>query len=269
MWLYSYIARHKFVYLCMKYVILTRVSTKKQVDDNNNGLGIDSQLVNCRNFVASVGGTIIKEFKEVQSASQKDVISLDQSFDLNSLLSKRPILLACIRYARQHGATLLINDVSRLTRFKLLGEYLMATGVKFQCADSPGDDNFIIGIKIALSEDYARKVASNTKKALQHKIKLEWDARGGKTWHQDINYNMDIRSGAYLVNAREKQMENARNNPNTIRAVDVISDKRDKGWNLETIAKHLNDKGYLTPRGKTWSKSQVHRMINKYCAVAA
>ena len=242
-----------------KYVILTRVSTKKQVDDSGNGLGLDSQLSNCRTFVSSVGGKILREFREVQSAHHKDIISLDKSFDLGTLLSKRPVLLDTIKYARIHGATILVNDISRLTRFKLLGEYLMATGVKFQCADSPGDDNFIIGIKIALAEDYARKVAYNTRKALQHKI-----ATTGM-WH--IPYNKQIKDGSYLVQARKVLSDNARNNPNTIRAIDVICDKKEKGWTLDTIAIHLNDKGYLTPRGKTWSKSQVHRIVSKHCSV--
>ncbi len=70
---------------------------------------------------------------------------------------------------------------------------------------------------------------------------------------------------SYIVQARHTQMDNARNNPNTIRAIDIINDKRDKGWNLTRIAEHMNAKGYPTARGKQWSKSQVHRIISKHC----
>jgi DNA invertase Pin-like site-specific DNA recombinase len=225
-----------------KFVCYYRVSTEKQRNsknkkikfqkDYNSGLGLASQRIACSEYVKSKKGMLLKEFEEIQSAAQKDIIKFGKAVNLNSLLRKRPVLLAALNYSRENNAILVVKEASRLTRFKLLGEYLMATGVRFVCTDSPNDDNFIIGIKISLHQEEAENISRKTSAALQAKLKREG------AWQTP---NPDYISGKV--------------------ASYVINSKLNEGLNLTQIAKHLNKNKFHTARGKNFSPIQVKRLI--------
>ena len=43
----------------------------------------------------------------------------------------------------------------------------------------------------------------------------------------------------------------------------VIAPMRQQGRSLAQISDHLNDEGYVTRRGKTWSPTQVLRVLSR------
>jgi DNA invertase Pin-like site-specific DNA recombinase len=80
-----------------EYVSYLRVSTQRQ---GQSGLGVEAQRVVVADFVARCGGTLLKEFVEVESGSAE----------------ARPILVQSISLSRSSGATLLIAKLDRLAR---------------------------------------------------------------------------------------------------------------------------------------------------------
>lgn len=228
----------------------------KELEAINTGLGLASQREIVRGYIQANNGILLKEFEEIQSATQKEVIKFGKDVSLNSLLNKRKGLLEALNYAREHNATLIVSNSSRLTRFKLLGEYLMATKVKFLCADSPSDNNFIIGIKIATHQDEAETTSKRTSNALQIKLK-----RTGK-WQTP---NPDYVSGKLAAKAREILIKNSYSNENNVRAADCISMKVREGLSFPLIADHLNQNKYKTSRGKSFTTTQVQRIYKKFC----
>jgi len=137
-----------------------------------------------------------------------------------------------------------------------MGEYLMALGIRFVCADSPNDTPLIISIKIALGEDEAKKISERTSAALKQRIlsKGKWQKISAAYLSGEVGK---------LGTARIIQL--ARENPHNIRASQMISSKKREGLNLPEIAKFLNENSFLTSRGNRFHASQVKRLYENYC----
>ena len=236
-----------------KYVCYYRVSTDKQKDSD---LGLKSQRSTVRNFIKKEDGVLLKEFEEVQSASAyKEVVSLDKPISLDSMLRKRPQLIEALRYAKSQNAVLIFKEVSRLTRRKLLGEFLMSSGVRFISADSPNDNSLIISIKIALSEEEAITISKRTKAALAERLKTKgaW-SKGSK----------EYTNGNIASKGRKVYSDMSRKNPNNRTAKAMIDKILDGGkMNLQAAAQYLNDNGFLTSRGKQFHAMQVKRLYER------
>jgi len=142
-----------------KFVMLVRVSTS---DQKERKLGLISQRSNISSYVTAKGGTLIKEFEEVQSGGNKDRIKYGADISLDSLLRKRPTMLEAVEYARDNNAILVVKEVSRLTRFSLLFEYLTATGVQFLCTDYPTDNHFMLGLRVKFFEQELEEISRRT-----------------------------------------------------------------------------------------------------------
>ncbi len=80
------------------FVCYYRVSTQKQ---GQSGLGLEGQRATVQKFCAE--GRIIGEFTDVESGKKDN----------------RPELLKAIEAAKQHGATLVIAKLDRLSRSRL------------------------------------------------------------------------------------------------------------------------------------------------------
>lgn len=93
-----------------KYVSYLRVSTQRQ---GQSGLGVEAQRAAVDQFLATVGGTLVAEYVEVESGSGK----------------ARPIIVQSIALAKKAGATLLIAKLDRLARNVAFVSSLMEGGV--------------------------------------------------------------------------------------------------------------------------------------------
>src|SRR5579863_1374446 len=151
------------------YIALYRVSTGKQEDSQ---LGLKAQQFAVRNFVSTSGGKITEEVVEVESASNKDKINTkNRSLSYELMLAKRPKLKYVIEKAEESGATVIVKEPSRLTRFSILMGYLIEYRIKFICTDCPNDDNMMLKLRTVFNEEENLRRSQRTKLAL-HQIKL-------------------------------------------------------------------------------------------------
>lgn len=146
-----------------KYIAYYRCSTEKQ---NISHLGLEAQKASVENYVTISGGEIICDFTEIETAGNKDKISVGQQISIESLLRKRPLLLEAIKKAEAENAILVVKESSRLTRYSLLMEFLLKGEIKFECADAPGDTPFIVKLKTSLAEEELLRISERTKAAL-------------------------------------------------------------------------------------------------------
>lgn len=243
-----------------KYIIYTRVSTQKQISDkgNNSGLGLKAQRESTINYINSVGGVLVGEFKEVQSASNvKDKIKAGQSLSLSNLLRKRPILLEAIEFAKKNNAILLVKEVTRLTRFRLLGEYVLNSGITVVCTDYPNDNALILSIKIALGQEQAEAISINTKAAIKQKGK--WSRKPKK---ESEKYNK-VLDGTHAKAAREQKAKYTEQGYKV--AISIVCSALKEGNTLLQVAYKLNELGLQTTRGCQFTTTHVIRIRDKYC----
>lgn len=239
-----------------RFIALYRCSTQKQ---ENSGLGLESQMSCVRNYVKQIGGEIISEFTEVESGGNKDRISFNKKYTKELLLRKRPTLKKVIEHSIAQSATIIVKEASRLTRFPLMMEYIIAQHIDFIAADSPSDDTTMLRIKTALNAQELMKISERTFNALQQKKIRE----GGKLKKKN-NSTVEGRArgiASIICKAREANYQ----------AWDKIQDLAQKRKpdgerefpTLKAIAERMNQLGYFTSMGKSFGTTTVRRLLKK------
>ncbi len=208
--------------------------------DNGKGLGLEAQQAIVQHFHK---GNIVKAFTELKSAKN---------------ITDRPILREAIAYCLQHGYTLVVAKVDRLSRnvddCRLI---LSQLDGKLLACDIPGTiDKFTLTLYAAFAERERELISLRTSQALQAKKR-----KMGK-WHKG---SPDIRERQKT--AIEANKSKAANNPNNIRAMSVITDKRLQGLTLAQIAAHLNEMKFTTSTGKLFTPTQVSRLLPKTVSI--
>jgi len=236
-----------------KYIEYIRVSTDKQ---NDSGLGLEAQTNSIQSYVKSVKGEVIQSFKEVVSGTRKERIKFNSNLSLSQLLANRPVLLQAIEQCRKQKAILIVKEYTRLTRSKLVIEWLMKMNLTFVCADSPNDDPQIISIKVGFGEEEAKKIGERTKAALEVKRNNTGEWRKG---------NILFNKGTASKEGIRRIKELANNNPANKIAAELICPKLLEGWTLQRIADYLNELGHSTVKGSTFTTVQVSRIAVRYC----
>jgi len=235
-----------------RFIALYRVSTQKQA---NSALGLESQRYSIRRYLETVGGELLAEYQETESGGNKDKISINMEVDIGRLLKKRPTLQKVIGQAQEERAVIVVKEASRLTRYSLLMNFFIASGLEFVCADAPNDTPFIIKIKTALHEEELLKVSERTKAA--------WQAKKSRGYiHRVPNNLTDQASQKSLVT----RVGNSRQNENNVRASGYIRSLRATGQTYRAIAEKLNQEGFRASRGKKFVATQVRRLFLRITA---
>lgn len=148
-----------------KYVNYYRVSTDKQ---GMKGLGIDAQhrMVDA----LTKDGIVVGEFTEVESRK-----------NLN-----KPQLINAIALAQKEKATLIVAKLDRLLSDSLFLNQLLASELKFICADNQHATPMTLRFLAAVSQDELERVSQRTSAALESiKQIIEkqgyYVTKGGKT----------------------------------------------------------------------------------------
>lgn len=234
----------------MKFIEYYRVSTERQ---GRSGLGLEAQEAAVTRYIASVKGESINRYVEIESGGSKDKISIDQNLNTDVLLKRRPILLKAIKEAKETGATIIVKEASRLSRFSLLIDYLIASGINFLAADNPQDDAMFIKLRTIFNEEELKKVSERTKKALAAK------KAQGHTLGKPENFSDEgRRKGAQRVKELSKNSELNRQVMKFI----IADRKEEKSYKV--IADELNSLGMKTPRGKSFQAGTVSVMLHRY-----
>ena len=218
-----------------RVVAYYRVSTEGQ---GRSGLGLEGQQQAVGALCHQRGWEIIAEFTEVESGKRND----------------RPQLQAALKRAKVTGARLVIAKLDRLSRNAAFLAQLQESGAKFTAADMPEADEFTVHILGAVAQR-ERKLASERTKAALAAAK----ARGVKLGNP--NGTAPIRrAGKGTTAALEAVRRNAAGRSQEY--AETIADVRASGAaSLPAIAKELNERGIVTPRGGRWHPSSVSNLL--------
>ena len=216
-----------------KYVAYLRTSTGRQT------LGIEAQREGIGRFING-GAEVVAEYVEHESGKRDD----------------RPQIGRALERCELTGATLVVATLDRLTRNVAFLETVKASGVKFQCADMPDADSFMLGIMAQVAE-YERKQISRRTKAALAAAKANGTKLGSPIAAETIaRYRDPAKATEALVASANSWAEKRRN---------VIEDIRSAGiTSASAIARELNVRSIETPRGGHWSAVQVQRLLSRF-----
>lgn len=220
----------------MKYVSYIRVSTQRQ---GQSGLGLEAQQAAVQAFVQQRAGEVLAEFVEVESGRKAD----------------RPQLAAAMAEAKRQGAVLLIAKLDRLARNVAFISALLESGVEVQACDMPEANKFMLHIMAAVAEHEAEAISARTKAALQAA-----KARGVKLGWAIPSRAEEAKRAAEkgTVVAAEQRIQQAATFAERLRP---IVQSFAAGASLRDIARELNERGILTPRGKEWQAASVRNLL--------
>ncbi len=224
----------------MKLVPYYRCSTSKQA---KSGLGLEGQEATVSLFAKVHGAQVLKPYIEVESGKKAD----------------RPELAKAIAHARRAKATLIIAKLDRLARNVHFLSGLMEAGVKFVACDQPSANDLTIHILAAVAQDEAKRISDRTKTAL-----AAYKARGGLLGASRPECrNLTVEASKIGAEAAgvvaKKEADTAYTD-----LYPMMLDLREQGLSLRAIARHLDDEGYETRRGRTWSHVQVRAVLNRF-----
>jgi DNA invertase Pin-like site-specific DNA recombinase len=223
-----------------RFVSYLRVSTDKQ---GRSGLGLEAQRETVASFLNGGNWQLVDEFVEVESGRASD----------------RPELDKALARCRVMGATLIVANVSRLTRNPDFMTRLVEAGVDVRFCDLPKIEGpagkFMLRQMLAVAELEAGLISERTKKAL-----AAAKARGVKLGGDRGNLPA-VGDKGRTVSLAKRQDKAVR------RATDlapIIAELKASGAaSLGQLAAGLNARGIRTPRGGEWSAVQVKRVLDR------
>ena len=230
----------------IKYIAYYRVSTQKQ---GKFGLGLSAQVSSVKGFIDD-GSEVISEYREVESGTRNNRVELNKA------------LAEC----EATGATLLIAKLDRLSRNASFILRLRDSNVNFIAVDNPDINNLTIGILALVAQDEAERISSRVTSALGE-IKSNIAKRGyhiSKAGNRITSLGSNNMNEGVRVKGLEAIKRKARGNKDSQRAGAFIISLREGGKSYYAISKVLNDNGFVTPRGKSFSQVQVKRLYERY-----
>lgn len=224
-----------------KYVVLLRVSTQRQGDSQ---LGLLAQQRAIEDYIARNPGIVLATYEEVESGRKKD----------------RPMLKEAVFQCKLTGATLLIANLSRLTRSVMVTATLLESGVPFVACNMPSANNFTIHILAAVAEDEAKAISQRTKAALLS-AKLRGTKLGVKAWQNLSKHPEAAAVGRQLGGESRKRKADEF----ASKLYPVITHHSQQGLDLPSIAERLNEAHILTARGKVgaWTPLSVSNILKR------
>lgn len=218
-----------------RVVAYYRVSTEGQ---GRSGLGLEAQKEAVANLCQARGWKIVAEFTEVESGKRHD----------------RPELAAAMHRAKVTGATLVIAKLDRLSRSAAFLTALQEAGTPFVAADMPEACETTVGILAVIARAERKAISKRTKEAL-----AAAKARGTRLGNP--NGAAALRRAA-KGNAAALEAVKAQAKGRAADYAPVIADIQAGGaTSLPAIAKELNERGIVTPRGGRWHPSSVRNLM--------
>lgn len=230
------------------FIAYYRVSTDEQGD---SGLGLAAQRRAVTDYIFD-NGQLKGEYQDIESGAS----------------NSREGILEAIKACKTHSATLVVKELSRITREGYMHRQMLEdANIDFIECSSPHDPEVVKDIKFSLAKEERKKVRQRTKDALAEiKSKIE---RGEEHISKSGNVVKSLGSPQNLSDySRQKSVEvrkqKARNNPNNIKASAFIIALKKNGSNFSQITTALNDAGFMTSRGNFFTQVQTKRLYNRY-----
>lgn len=218
----------------MDYVIYRRVSTEEQ---GSSGLGLEAQQTAVKRFLKVQGGQLIDSYSDIQSGSKDDREGLNKA----------------LRSCRFNKASLIVSKLCRLSRSFSYSAKLLDQDVPIVVAENPYASMLELRLKAAINQEERERISTRTKEALAEKA-----SKG------DILGNPEVYKYAKNQNtgpATQARMEQANDYKEIMKDL-IIQEFGEELPSLSVIADWLNESGYETPRGKTFTRAAVQRILS-------
>jgi len=216
-----------------RFIAYYRVSTEKQ---GRSGLGLEAQQKAVRDYLNGGSWELVTEVVEVESGKNSD----------------RPRLQEALTLCRLYGATLIIAKLDRLARNVAFISNLMESGVDFVAVDFPQANRLTVHILAAVAEHEREMISKRTKEAL-----AAAKARGVKLGGTGANLPAVAGQGNRASIASRKAAARARARDLS----PILANLQAQGLSLNGMARSLNERGLSTPRGGSWTATQVSRVL--------
>jgi DNA invertase Pin-like site-specific DNA recombinase len=192
-------------------------------NQGKSGLGLDAQRKAVLDYLDGGKWELLEEFTEVESGKNGD----------------RPELKKTIAFAKKHRARLVIAKLDRLSRNVAFIATLLEKKVDFVAVDNPHATKFNLHILAAVAEFERDAISKRTREAL-----AAAKARGQQIGDPEIGQRSRVAADAHAESLRQ-----------------IVTPLA--GRTTRAIAKALNDRGILAPRGGQWQSPQVMRLMNR------
>lgn len=130
------------------YCLYKRISSRKQLA---SGLSLEAQHKLALDYIEANGGVIAGEFTEQETASGK---------------KRRPQLQKALALCKKNKATLMVANLTRLSRSVYFTSMLLKDNVDFVCLDMPNVDKPMIQMMSIMAEWEVDQCSKRTKLAL-------------------------------------------------------------------------------------------------------
>ena len=207
------------------YVAYYRVSTDRQ---GKSGLGLEAQQKAVADYLNGGNWSLIAEFMEVETGKRNDRPQLDRA------------LAAC----RKYKAKLVIAKLDRLSRNLAFIAALMDAGVEFVAVDNPHANKLTLHILAAVAQHEREMISVRTRAALQAS-----KARGtqlGRNGAENL-------APAYQIEAETRAKVFA----------PIFAECVDRGMSARAIARELEIRKVVTPKGGAWHATTVLRIMKR------
>lgn len=231
-----------------KYVAYYRVSTEEQ---GNSGLGLMAQMRSVTDYILK-NGELVAQYQDIESGASESRVGMEQA----------------IIKAKQEGATIVVKDMTRISRgggFKYR-DMLVKNNIPCISSDSPHDPEVVKDIKFAIAQDERLKIRTRTKAALSEiKNKLETgDTHISKAGNVITSLgkpeNLTDLSRERSIEVRQKKAIENENNRKAGAFILALADSH----NFKQITQKLNEAGFKTSRGNEFSQVQTKRLYERY-----
>lgn len=207
------------------YCVYYRVSTQRQ---GHSGLGQEAQREAINNYIRIHGGTIEKEFTEIESGKN----------------NKRPELDQAIAHCKKHKTTLLIAKLDRLSRNVHFITGLMESKVKFVAADNPTANELMLHMLAAFAEFERKQISERTTQALKAA-----KARG-------------VKLGKYGKTLARQNKDRAERYAKKL--APIIRDIKNSGFKTyKDMTEELNRRNVKTERGYPFYEGSTYRLVKR------
>lgn len=217
----------------MIYVTYFRVSTDKQ---GKSGLGLDAQRASVDQFITAKSGKVLETFTEIESGKK----------------ANRPELNKALRRCSLTGAVLVIAKLDRLSRDIVFIANLQKSKVDFICCDMPDANTLTIGMMAVLAQ-YERELISDRTKAGLAAAKARGIVLGNPKLSKVRNTDTTKATAIRRDNAVKR-------NQYLNELLDEIRTQNVHHMSSTELAVALNTAGYKTARGKSFTRTHIHRL---------
>jgi DNA invertase Pin-like site-specific DNA recombinase len=208
-----------------RFVGYFRVSTARQ---GRSGLGLEAQQEAVRQYLASVSGTLVAEFTEVETGKR----------------NARPELTKALAACKRLKAKLVIAKLDRLSRNVAFLSAMMDGNTEFIACDYPTATRLTLHILAAVAEHEAEVISQRTIAALQ----------------------AAKRRGVVLGRNGTERLAPANRAAAMDRACPlkpILAELTSAGLSMRAIASELTARGVPTPRGGRWHPQTVTRILER------